>query len=125
MTFSMTSLRRRHCSSTKYQAYLEKRFSLFKGDLSVATVYLKKPSRILGLLQVDFIAMIVAVLLDRGVRHSMERSGETACSYFPRPAIPPPLTAPRILQAFKDVCWYEFESSSENATFAIGLVPLQ
>ena len=109
----------------KYQAYLEKRFALFKGDLSVAPVYLKKPSRIIGLLQVYFIAMIVAALVERSVRRGMEQGEIDSLPLLPeaRPTATP--TAPRILEAFKDVGWYEFEGPSESATFPIELTPLQ
>ena len=79
----------------------------------------------MGLLQVYFIAMIVAALIERSVRSSMERSGIDSLPLLPeaRPTATP--TAPRILEAFKDVCWYEFEGPSESATFAIELTPLQ
>ena len=109
----------------KYQAYLEKRFALFKGDLSVAPVYLKKPSRIMGLLQVYFIAMIVAALIERSVRHGMEQANVASLPLLPEARHTATPTAPRILEAFKDVCWYEFEGPSESATFAIELTPLQ
>jgi transposase len=57
----------------KRQPFLEKRFSQFKTDFTVAPVYLKEVSRIQGLLAVYFLALLVQTLLEREVRQAMQR----------------------------------------------------
>ena len=59
----------------KRQPLIEKRFSQFKSDFSVAPVYLKEVSRIQGLLCVYFLALLVQTLLERELRQAMEREG--------------------------------------------------
>ncbi len=109
----------------KFQPYVEKRFSLLKTDLEIAPVYLKKPRRAAGLIHAYFIALSVASLLERQVRTGMRRRGLKTLPLLPedRPTATP--TCPRILEAFRDVRWYEVEHKKEIIAFPIELSPLQ
>jgi len=109
----------------KYQPYLEKRFALLKSELSVAPVYLKKPLRIAGLLQAYFIAMVLAALIERQVRRAMASAGIESLPLLPEGRSTRTPTTPRILEAFQEVRWYEFEGGNQQATFPIELTPLQ
>ena len=109
----------------KYQPYVEKRFSHIKSELEVAPVYLKKPCRVAGLLHAYFIALALVSLVERQVRLGMQKRGLQSLPLLPegRPTDTP--TAPRIFEAFSDVCWYEFERDGETVAFPISLSPLQ
>jgi transposase len=110
----------------KFQPYVERRFALVKTDLEIAPVYLKKPRRAAGLLHAYFIALAVASLIEREVRNSMRRQGLKTLTLLPenRPTMTP--TCPRILEAFRDVRWYEVEHNGEVVfAFPIELSTLQ
>jgi len=110
----------------KFQPYVERRFALVKTDLEIAPVYLKKPRRAAGLLHAYFIALAVASLIEREVRQGMRRRGLKTLTLLPenRPTTTP--TCPRILDAFRDVQWYEVEHHGEVMfAFPIELSKLQ
>jgi transposase len=109
----------------KYQPYVEKRHALFKTELEVAPVYLKKPSRAAGLLHATYLAMTVDALIERTVRQAMKRSGLESLPILPegRPTKTP--TTARLLEMFTDVAWYEFERGGETVTFPMQISPLQ
>ncbi len=112
-------------SMYKFQPYVEKRFSLLKTDLEIAPVYLKKPRRAAGLIHAYFIALSVASLIERQVRNYMRQRGLKTLPLLPedRPTATP--TCPRILEAFRDVRWYEVERKDELIAFPIELLSLQ
>jgi transposase len=113
-------------SMYKFQPYVERRFALVKTDLEIAPVYLKKPRRVAGLLHAYFIALAVASLIEREVRNGMRRQGLKTLTLLPenRPTATP--TCPRILEAFRDVRWYEVEHNGEVMfAFPIELSKLQ
>lgn len=109
----------------KYQPYVEKRHALFKTELGVAPVYLKKPRRAAGLIHATFLAMIIDALIERTVRLAMEREGIEYLPILPegRPTKTP--TTARILEMFSNVAWYEFEKGDEKVAFPVELSPLQ
>lgn len=109
----------------KYQPYVEKRHALFKSELEVAPVYIKKPLRAVGLLHAVFLAMTLDALIERTVRLSMIREGIEAMPILPEGRETRTPTTARILEMFSDVCWYEFERGGETVTFPIQLSPLQ
>jgi len=112
-------------SMYKYQPYVERRFALVKTDLEIAPVYLKKPRRAAGLLHAYFIALAVASLIEREVRNGMERRSIEALDLLPEHRGTPTPTWPRILEAFRDVRWYEVELKEEAIAFPIELTQLQ
>ncbi len=109
----------------KFQPYVEKRFSLLKTDLEIAPVYLKKPRRAAGLLHAYFIALVVASLIEREVRNGMRRRGLKTLPLLPENRSTATPTCPRILEAFRDVRWYEVEHKGEVIASPIELSPLQ
>jgi len=109
----------------KYQPYVEKRHALFKSELGVAPVYLKKPNRVAGLIHATFLAMILDALIERTVRRGMQQHGIKELPILPegRPSTAP--TTARILEMFSGVSWYEFERGGETITFPIRLTTIQ
>jgi transposase len=55
----------------KYQPQIEKRHALLKSTFEVAPVWLKKNSRIEGLMFVEYLAQTVAALIERELREAM------------------------------------------------------
>jgi len=108
----------------KYQPYVEKRHALFKTELGVAPVYIKKPLRAAGLVHVTFLAMTLDALIERTLRQAMAREQIETLPILPegRPAKTP--TTARLLEMFSDVAWYEFQRGDETVTFPIRLSPL-
>ncbi len=109
----------------KYQPYVEKRHALFKSELEVAPVYIKKPMRAVGLVHVVFLTMTLDALIERTVRLSMIREGIEAIPILPEGRETRTPTTARILEMFSNVCWYEFERGGETVTFPIQLSSLQ
>ncbi len=109
----------------KYQPYVEKRHALFKTELGVAPVYLKKPQRAAGLIHATFLAMIVDALIERTVRLAMDREGIEYLPILPEGRLTKTPTTARILEMFSNVAWYEFEKGDERVTFPVELSPLQ
>lgn len=109
----------------KDQPYVEKRHALFKTELGVAPVYLKKPLRATGLIHATFLAMMVDALIERTVRQSMARRGIDRLPILPEGRWSPTPTTARILETFSDVAWYEFERPEDQVVFPVRLTPLQ
>ena len=109
----------------KYQPYVEKRHALFKTELGVAPVYIKKPLRAAGLVHATFLAMMLDALIERALRQGMRRDGLETLPILPERRMTKTPTTARLLEAFSDVSWYEFERGDETVTFPIQLSPLQ
>jgi transposase len=109
----------------KYQPYLEKRFASLKSELLVSPVFLKKPTRVAGLMHAYFIAICVASLMERTVRSNMRRLAISHLPLLPeaRPSETP--TAPRILEAFSPLSWHQFTQGDNLVTFPLQLEQLQ
>jgi transposase len=109
----------------KYQPYVEKRHALFKSELEVAPVYIKKPSRAVGLVHAVFLAMTLDALVERTVRRGMRYHRIETLPILPEGRETRTPTTARILEMFSNVCWYEFERGGETVAFPIQLSPLQ
>jgi transposase len=109
----------------KYQPYVEKRFSHFKSELEVAPVYIKKPARAAAVIHVYFIALALVSLIERQVRIGMKQRGIDVLPLLPEGRETETPTAARILEAFSDACWYEFERNGDVTAFPIQLNRLQ
>jgi transposase len=109
----------------KFQPYIEKRFSLAKSEYGVAPVFLKKPRRVAALLHLYFIAIMCSALIERQVRMAMKQRGIEALPILPegRPTRTP--TTPRILDAFADVRWHEYQEGDRVVAFPVDLTPGQ
>jgi transposase len=87
----------------KQQPAIERRFEHLKTDFVVAPMYLKEVSRIQALLCVYFFVLLVEALLERELRHAMEREGiESLPLYSEGRACRRP-TARRAIDLFEDV----------------------
>ena len=104
-----------------YQPYIEKRFALTKSEYAITPIFLKKPSRVVGLLHVYFVAIMLSALLERQVRNAMAVRGIAKLTILPegRPTATP--TTPRILENFADVACYEFQEGDRIVSFPIEL----
>lgn len=109
----------------KYQPYVEKRFAQIKSEHEIAPVYLKKPQRVAGLLHANFIALSVAALIERQVRKGMLQQNIEELPLLPEGRMTATPTAARILEAFTNMSWYEFERAGETVAFPIKLSGLQ
>lgn len=109
----------------KYQPYVEKRHALFKTELEVAPVYIKKPRRAAGLVHAVFLAMTLDALIERTLRKAMAKEGIEALPILPEGRMTTTPTTARLLEMFSNVCWYEFEQGDKKIAFPIELTPLQ
>jgi len=109
----------------KYQPYVEKRHALFKTELEVAPVYLKKPARAAGLLHATYLAMTVDALIERTVRQAMNRQRIESLPILPEGRLTKTPTTARLLEMFTDVAWYDFQRGGETVSFPIQLSALQ
>ena len=109
----------------KQQPYVEKRHALFKSELEVAPVYIKKPMRAVGLLHAVFLALMLDALIERALRIGMKRCGLDAIPILPEGRLTKTPTTARLLEMFSDVSWYEFQRAGETVTFPIRLSSLQ
>jgi transposase len=87
----------------KRQPLIEKRFSQFKNDFTVAPIYLKNVARVQGLLAVYFLVLLIQTLLERELRRALQASPEEFLPLYPesRPCRRP--TTRRVLDAFESV----------------------
>ncbi len=109
----------------KYQAYVEKRHALYKSELEIAPVYLKKPLRAVGLIHATFLALMVSSLIERTVRQNMIKKNVKGLPVLPEGRISKTPTAARILEAFTDVSWCHFSRGDEQVYFPVKLSRLQ
>lgn len=105
----------------KYQPYVERRFSTLKSELRVAPVFLKKPIRAAGMIHAYFIAIALSSLIERTVRLNMKKKDIETLPLFPEERETRTPTAPRILEAFSELAWVEFEQAGDLVTFPLQL----
>lgn len=111
----------------KYQSFLENRHSQLKTHLEVAPVYLKKPERILALLDLVMLSLCIATLMERDLRNGMRRHGVTSIPIYPEERECQHPTAHSIMRAFQDVEKFEVADRKGNVMeyFQPRLTPLQ
>ena len=109
----------------KYQPYVEKRFALMKSEYGVAPIFLKRPTRVVGLIHVYFIAIMLSALLERQVRMAMFDAGIDDLSILPEHRKTRTPTSPRILENFSDVAWHEFREKDRVVTFPVEISGIQ
>jgi transposase len=74
-----------------------------KTDFAVAPVYLKEASRIQALLCVYFLVLLVEALLERELRHAMERSGIEDLPLYPEGRACRRPTARKVIDLFENI----------------------
>lgn len=87
----------------KRQPFIEKRFSQFKSEFTVAPVFLKNVARIQGLLAVYFFVLLTQALLERELRRAMAKASRTALPLYPEGRDCSRPTTPRVLEIFDPV----------------------
>jgi transposase len=98
----------------KRQPIIEKRFSQFKTDFSVAPVYLKEISRIHSLLCIYFLALCVQTLLERELRRAMVAAELESLPLYPEGRACQAPTARRVLDVFEAIQRHEFQQAGES-----------
>jgi len=109
----------------KYQPYVEKRHSLFKSELEVAPVYMKKPSRCIALIHATFLAMVLDALIERTIRFAMVQHNVTSLPILPEGRHTKTPTTARILEMFSGISRFQFEADDEKVAFPVRLTGLQ
>jgi len=111
----------------KWQPNLEKRHAQLKGTQLVAPMWLRDPARIEGLLTCHFIAMLIAALIERTIRHAMADASLTELSLYPEDRGCAAPTTARILEIFTSVMRHELAAPDGTVlrTFQPELTDLQ
>lgn len=110
----------------KKQPIIEKRFSQFKSDFHVASIYLKSVSRIEGLLCVYFVAMLAQALLEREIRTLMSDKKVPALPIYPEGRSCKAPCSRRILDLFDNIQRHVLvEKGKGTRTLLTALAPVQ
>ena len=111
----------------KYQPKLEKRHAMLKSTLEVAPVWLKKNTRIEALMFVEYLAQMVAALIERDIRNAMGKKKIEILNSLPesRPSRTP--TIEQIIRLFDQRSRHELydQSGTLMQTFTEPLTPVQ
>lgn len=91
----------------KYQSFLENRHSQLKSYLEITPIYLKKPSRVLALVDVVVIALTVMTLMERDLRKGMKTKGIDSIPIYPEQRECKHPTTQSIIRVFSGVEKFE------------------
>jgi transposase len=110
----------------KRQPIIEKRFSQLKTDFSVAPVYLKSATRIVGLLAIYFFALMVQSLLERELRQAMKDQGVESLPLYPEGRACKRPTTRRVLDVFEPISRHTISmpGSDDSELFTTELAPI-
>ena len=103
----------------KRQPTIEKRFAQLKTDFEVAPVYLKSVHRIQALLCVYFFALLVEALLERELRHAMQKRAIEALPLYPEGRACRWPTARRVIDLFESVQRHTFTRRGRPAEILV------
>ena len=87
----------------KFQPRLEKRFQQLKSVHLVAPTLCKKVERVEALMFLYFVALIIQAMIERTVRHSMEKNTIDAIPIYPEHRLAYHPTTAKIVDRFQDV----------------------
>jgi transposase len=110
----------------RYQPHLERRHHLLKGVQDAAPVLLKSPARIEALFCCQFLALLLAALIEREIRAGMRRAATTKIPLYPefRGCVAP--SAERVLEIFANVGRHRLLNHGQLVqTFEAELTPQQ
>ena len=107
----------------KEQIHVERRIRDLKGPLAVAPMFLEKPERMGGLLQILMWSLMVLTLMERAVRRSLK--GKPMYGLYPenRPCSAP--TAKTILDRFSTLCIVIVKERGEHTRRLADLTSVQ
>jgi transposase len=94
----------------KFQSFLENRHSELKSVLQVAPVFLKKPARVLTLVDIVVLSLTVATLMERDLRLGMKRNKIKSLPVYPEQRECKHPTTQSIIRVFADVEKYEIKA---------------
>ena len=86
----------------KEQIHVERRIGDMKGPLAIAPMFLEKPTRIAGMMQILLWALMALSLMERDVRKSL--NGEPMYGIYPENRPCPAPTGRGILECFEELC---------------------
>jgi transposase len=109
----------------KRQPLIEKRFSQFKSDYEVAPIFLKEVTRIQAMLSIYFFVLMLQTLLERELRHALQKSEYDSLPLYPEHRACRAPTTRRILDIFETVQRHDLTGGDETQTFVTQLSPLQ
>jgi transposase len=98
----------------KYQSFLEKRHEQLKSWLEIVPVYLKKPKRVLALLDITVIALAVATLMERDLRRGMNKHHIASLPVYPEKRECKYPTTQSIIRTFSNIERYELYDDMGN-----------
>lgn len=97
----------------KQQIQVERRIGDMKGPLAIAPMYLEKPERIAGLMQVLLWCLMAMSLMERDVRKSLK--GKPIYGLYPENRPCPAPTGRGILECFEDLCVVVIKHKGETS----------
>lgn len=110
----------------KYQPKLEKRHALLKSTLDVAPVWIKKNTRIEALMFIEYLAQMVAALIERDLRQAMGRKNILLLASLPEGRESRTPTIEQILRLFEHRSRNELYAGGKYVkSFAEPLTPVQ
>lgn len=110
----------------KYQPKIEKRHATLKNTLDVAPIWLKKNTRIEALMFVEYLAQMIAALIEREMREQMKKKKIKLLASLPegRPSQTP--TFEQLLRLFEQSQKHELlQNKKIIKTFQENLLPVQ
>lgn len=113
-------------SAYKRQPHIEKRFSQFKTDFSVAPVYLKNVRRIIGLLGIYFLALMIQALFERELRRKLAASTEPSLPLYAEERRCKFPTTRRVLDVMEPIARHDIRlPDGSESTVVTTLTPVQ
>jgi transposase len=110
----------------KYQPRIEKRHALLKSTLDVAPIWLKKNTRIEALMFLEFIAQMIAALIERALRQTMVEKKIELLFSLPEGRASKTPTIEQVLRLFENQSKHAlYEGDRLIQQFADPLTPVQ
>jgi len=110
----------------RYQPNLERRHHLLKTVQDAAPLWLRDPARIEAIFCCQFLALLLAALIERQIRTAMRQANTAHIPIYPELRACPAPSAERILEIFSDISRHELHHNGQLVqTFEPDLSPLQ
>jgi transposase len=110
----------------RYQPNLERRHHLLKSVQDADPLWLRDPARIEAIFCCQFLALLVAALIEREIRNAMRAADTNDIPLYPELRACEAPSAERILTVFTDLTRHELHRDGKLVqTFEVELTPLQ